>query len=378
MKICLVGELTGGVGVYGRNLLEGLLKLGLEPSVITSAPENSPGARAIPVKRYTGRGRWLPQARAFTQALKQARHEFDLIHFTDARFSVFLPRGEQAVVGTMNDYFYAITSWMKGTGSANIYSDWPLRHLYYNFTRMMERPALRRLDRILCISESVSEVLTDRYSIPAEKLSVIPYGINYGKATGEKISYPGEMILFAGGNFQRKGLGTLIQAAPRILQDFPGVRFVILGQSGDASLMKALCENRGVAAAFEFVGQVDYETLYKYYRGASIFTMPSLLEAFGIPFLEAMHCGIPVVASRVRGPDFYLQDGTNSLMAKTGEPEDLARCILEILKNKKLRGALVKNGKQTAREFKVETMARRTLAAYQAALDSRGAKAAGS
>lgn len=368
-RICLVGELTGGVGVYGQNLLRGLSELGLRPTVVTPNPEllSVPAADVVAVRRFTGRGRWLPQALVFARAVRAIQHGFDLIHFTDARFSVFLPRGEGAVVGTMNDYFYAVTSCFGRTGTKDIYGDWFFRHLYYNLTRTLEGPCLRRLAHVICISSEVSRVLDRAYAISSDRRSVVPYGIAYGTTTNVGGVSPAPLILFAGGNFQRKGLRVLIEAGRIVLARCPTARFVVLGQSADLTLMRKLCAQRGVSSAFEFVGQVDYKRLYEFYSSATVFTMPSLLEAFGIPFLEAMHCGVPVVASDVPGPDF-LRDRHNALMATTGDSTSLAMCLLEVLHDERLRKTLVENGKRTAERFTVLEMARRTNEVYEAAI----------
>jgi glycosyltransferase involved in cell wall biosynthesis len=375
MRICRVGELTGGVGVYGQNLIRGLAKLGVELTVITPTPESSPAGRALRVKRHFGRGRWLPQARAFARGLHEAAGAYDIVHFTDARFAVFAGKGGAVpIVGTMNDYFYAITGWMSGAGSFDVYEDWLLRHLYYNFTRVVERTCLRRLDGVLCIAGAVANVLHDRYAIGRDRLHVVPYGIDYGDTQVELVPGEGPMILFAGGNFQRKGLAVLIDAASTILKEFPAARFVVLGHSADRELMQQRCERAGVRRAFEFVGQVDYATLYRYYMSAHVFAMPSLLEAFGIPYLEAMHCGVPVVASDAAGPDEYLLDGTNCLVVRAGNVTELAAATVKLLRNVELARRLVENGKQTAQEFTVQQMTLRTVHAYRSVMANAAAR----
>ncbi len=363
--VCIVGELTGGVGIYGQNLIRGLAELGVDLTVVTPTPDSSPAGRVIAVPRHFGRGRWLPQARAFARGLRAIGGGYGIVHFTDARFALFARDRSTPIVGTMNDYFYAITGWFSGDGSFKIYEDWILRHIYYNFTRMLERSCLRTLDGVLCIAGAVAAVLRERYEISPSKLHVVPYGIEYGNTEVEPIVCDGPMILFAGGNFQRKGLGVLIDASARILGDFPSARFVVLGQSADRSLMERRCENAGVLRAFDFVGQVDYATLYRYYVSARVFAMPSLLEAFGIPYLEAMHCGVPVVASDVAGPDEYLRDEKNCLMARAGSAAELAGATIRILRDQQLADRLVEGGRQTARAFSIRQMAARTLDVYR-------------
>jgi glycosyltransferase involved in cell wall biosynthesis len=365
LRVCVVGELTGGVGVYGQNLLGGLRDAGVDVTVVTPTPEHSPVPQVIPVRRCLGRGRWLPQAREFAGALASMDRGFDVVHFTDARFAVLAGKQSCPVVGTMNDYFYAITGWLSGRGSADIYDDWLLRHAYYNFTRVLEARCLRRLDAVLCIASAVADVLNDRYRLERARLPIVPYGINFGRADVEPMVCTGPMVLFAGGNFQRKGLAVLIDASVQVLRVVPDARFVVVGESADRALMQRRCDQRGVRAAFDFVGQVDYRTLYRYYASARVFAMPSLLEAFGIPYLEAMHCGVPVVASDSAGPDDYLRDGDNCLVARAGDVGALAEQVTRALTDPDLAGRLVGQGRITAARFTVASMVDATIAAYR-------------
>jgi glycosyltransferase involved in cell wall biosynthesis len=365
LHVCVVGELTGGVGVYSINLLRGLRDAGVDVTVVTPTPEKSPVTDVIPVRRIMGRGRWLPQAWTFARALDTLERKFDVVHFTDARFSVFARQVACPVVGTMNDYFYAITGWLSGRGSADLYEDWLLRHAYYNVTRTIEGPSLRRLDAVLCIANAVADVLHERYSIDRSRLPVIHYGIQYGPSDAEPMPCSGPMVLFAGGNFQRKGLTILIDASVEVLRVEPAARFVIVGESPERSLMEKRCVEQGVRASFDFVGQVDYGTLYRYYVAARVFAMPSLLEAFGIPYLEAMHCGVPVVATEMPGPDDYLRDRHNCLVAKPGDAHALADRIIQLLEDRTLAGSLIDQGRRTAAAFTTDQMTAKTIAAYR-------------
>jgi glycosyltransferase involved in cell wall biosynthesis len=363
-----VGELTGGVGVYGQNLIRGLAALGLRLTVVTPTPDRSPAGRVVPVPRHNGRGRWLPQAWSFAQALRKLHEPHDVIHFTDARFAIFASKGSTPVVGTMNDYFYAVTGWFSGEGSRRVYEDWVRRHVYYNFTRSLEGPCLRRLSGVPCISHAVADTLRERYRISPSRLHVVPYGVDYGRTDVAPVPCSKPMVLFAGGNFQRKGLHVLIDASSRILAAFPTVRFVVLGQSADRQLMERRCQAAGVRGSFDFVGHVDYQTLYRYYAAASVFTMPSLLEAFGIPYLEAMHCGVPVVASDVAGPSDYLRDRKNCLVVPAGNAAALAGAVIKLVGDGQLRAQLIEGGKETARVFTVQQMAAATLGVYRSVL----------
>ena len=374
LRVCIVTEFKGGVGVYARNLIEGLKSFQIEPLIITGDSDRASNFMVIPVRRFEGRGRWLPQAYAFSRALKELQHPVDIVHFTDARYSIFTAKKKYALLGTMNDYFYAITSWFNGAGTFNIYQDWKRRHVYYNTVRSLEKRALNRLDAVICISHEVANFLSARYKISTHKLNVVHYGLTFPDIPIQRKDAPGPTILFAGGNFQRKGLHTLVDAAELIRSRFPGVQFRVLGKSPDEALMKNLCRSKGLMDAFHFCGNVSYSALFEEYARARLFVMPSFLEAFGIPYLEAMHCGVPIVASTVKGPDDFLLDGENCLKAEVGNSRHLAHQIIELLENHSLKDRLVEKGGETVKQFSVRKMTTETLDVYQRLLKNPSLK----
>ena len=372
MKVCIVGELNGGVGVYARNLIHGLRGRGVETTIITPHPDAlSDAGEIIPVPASNGRARWLPHARRFARALQKVRPACDIVHFTDARYSLFVRQRHQPVVGTMNDYFYTLTGWFQGDGTRDVYHDWISRHLYYNFIRTLEGRALRRLDGVVCIAQAVADRLHQAYRIPTDRLGVIHYGINYGPSDAEPFSKSARTVVFAGGNFQRKGLETLIRASRQVLQKVPDVRFVVLGDSAGAARLKKVAGELGVRDSFAFEGQVDYQTLYRFYSTADVFAMPSVLEAFGLPYLEAMHCGVPVIGTHMPGPDEYLVHEGNALLSAPGDSDALGRDILRLMEDRALCQKLVQGGRATAERFTVALMVNKTVAFYEKAISTR-------
>jgi glycosyltransferase involved in cell wall biosynthesis len=177
-------------------------------------------------------------------------------------------------------------------------------------------------------------------------------------------------VLFVGGNFQRKGLLVLLRAAPAIAAQVPDVRFTVIGKSYYTRGARRLADQLGVSDRFDFVGRVSYQTLAGYYAEATVLTMPSLMEAFGIPYLEGMSCGLPVVATDCRGPDEYLRNGDNALVVTPGDPEALGVALIRALTDTGLRDRLRQGGFKTAREFTPEKMAAETMAVYHDAVQS--------
>ena len=370
LRVAVVTELSGGVGVYARNLVDGLVAAGHEVTLVTPHPEAAPPvARVVTAARHTGRGRLFAQSWSFARAVERVPGPVDLVHVVDARYSQLFRPAAAPVVGTMNDYFYAITGWTSGAGTRDVYTDWRVRHVFYNVTRMVERRALRRLAGVLCISGEVREVLARRYDIDRSRLAVVPYGLEYGPTDVEPRRSGRPTVVFAGGNFQRKGLGVLLEALPTVLDRVPDLELVVIGRSKDEALMRRRVRAKGLDGAVTFVGQVSYRDLYAYYLGADVFAMPSVLEAFGIPYLEAMHCGVPVVASDSPGPTDYLRDGVNCLMPRRGDERALATALVEALTDEELRSRLVAGGRVTAAEATVTRMVERTVEAYRRLAD---------
>jgi len=175
-------------------------------------------------------------------------------------------------------------------------------------------------------------------------------------------------VLFVGGNFQRKGLLVLLRAAPAVLRQFPDTRFLIIGKSNYARGCEQLARRLGVAEQCDFLGAVSYTQLTTYYASATVLTMPSLMEAFGIPYLEGMSCGLPVVATSCAGPDEYLADEENALVVPPGQADALADALLRLLGDTALRERLRRGAKETAKAFTPARMARETLAVYERVL----------
>jgi glycosyltransferase involved in cell wall biosynthesis len=186
----------------------------------------------------------------------------------------------------------------------------------------------------------------------------------------EPTSRPEQRVLFAGGNFQRKGLATLIRAAAVLLRDLPDLRFEVVGRDTNQPALLSLARRVGVAHAFDFRGAISNEDLRNAYRRAAVFALPSLVEAFGVAILEAMASGTPVVATRVGGIPELVEHGVNGLLVEPDDPGQLAEALRQILTESKLAEALVVAGAGTALRFGVDQMMQCTYGVYARVLGS--------
>jgi glycosyltransferase involved in cell wall biosynthesis len=378
MRVCIAARLAGGVGVYSQMLVRSLVAADATVDIQLATPDPVPAelldrtrvhsvAHAGMLPTHPG---WLLDALAFRRAIRPLVRDVDLIHFTDARHALFSTGLGRPTVGTMNDYFYATVGWRPGSVS-RFYHDWPMRYLPYHLARAGERRALRALSCVISISDAVAEIVGRAYAVPAERFTTVRYGLDFStipRNAGTIGSPP--TLLFVGGNFQRKGLLVLLQAFPAVLARLPDARLTVVGRSHYSRGAKRLARRLGVLDRCDFLGAVGHHSLPRYYASATVLAMPSLMEAFGIPYLEAMSCGLPVVATSCQGPDEYLLHERNALVAPPGDAAALAKALIRMLTDQPLRDRLRAGGWETSRQFTPARMANQTLAVYRSMADT--------
>ena len=214
------------------------------------------------------------------------------------------------------------------------------------FRRVVPR-SVRRAARVLAISERTKRDLVELYDVPDEKIVVTPLGVDPAFRPGVG---RGTYLLFVGAIQQRKDpLAAAAAAAAN------GLQLVVVGPEKDAALANELR-----LAGADVRGYVPKEQLAELYRGAAALVLPSRYEGFGLPVVEAMASGTPVVAA----PDEALREvaGDAALFA---EPSELAGAVRAALDD---RERLVAAGLERARMFTWQETARRTLDVYRALL----------
>ncbi len=196
--------------------------------------------------------RWLSLSWHFARALAglQKSQAFDLVHFTDARESMFsnsaVPR-----VGNINDTYAAERHSL--AYYRQYYADWLQRWLYYQFLHIVEKSILPRLDAVIANSRYTAETILRNYPVSPAKMFVCYKSVNieYWQENAAVFRVPHDpeqpQILFTGTNMQRKGLPSLIRAAPEIIREFPRARFVVVGEDRMIPQFKQLCLQAGRA-----------------------------------------------------------------------------------------------------------------------------------
>jgi glycosyltransferase involved in cell wall biosynthesis len=211
------------------------------------------------------------------------------------------------------------------------------------FRRVVPRAA-RRAAHILAVSERTKRDLMELYGVPERRIAVTPHGVDpvfRPDGTG------GDYLLFVGAVQERKDPLAAARAAEEA-----GLPLVVVGPERDRALAREL-ERRGARVR----GYVRREELAELYRGAACLLLPTRYEGFGLPVLEAMASGTPVVAT----PDPALREVAGDA-AVYAEPDRLAEGVRRALAE---RDRLVALGLERARRFTWEETARRTAEVYR-------------
>lgn len=385
LNICIVTQqyknIYSGVGLHANILVNDLINTGHSVTIIlpeNQKPEYYPaGARIKTVNNpylSSTQARWFFLSHSFSIAIKELSKEinFDLIHFTDVRESFFCDTNIP-IIGNINDTYSAdlqSLSYYK-----KHYSDWLVRWLYYFIVHQIEARKLSKPSCVIANSHYTYETIKQNYPKSCVKLALCYKSVDTdryaelakSKQYGEvKINEP--MILFVGGNMQRKGVPDIIDASPDIIKRFPNVQFLIVGGDKAIDKLREKCKKNGVASNFRFTGWCSQDKIVDYYKNGTLFVMPSLTEALGVTFLEAMAAGIPVIGTNVGGIPEIIQDGVNGRLVPVNSPKSIANTIIELLSDETSRKIISKNALETVRNFSIENMMKCTMEIYKKVL----------
>lgn len=228
---------------------------------------------------------------------------------------------------------------------------------------------------IITDSQSTKQDIIDILKIPERKIKVIypgcalRYNVNQKQATSnirEMYKIKEDYILSVGTREPRKNLQRLIQAFVLLKNELPNLSLVIVGKYGwGKDIDNFKFKSSSWQTNIKLLGYVPKEELFSLYSGAECFVYPSLYEGFGLPILEAMASGCPVVTSNVSSmPEVA---GKAAVLVNPESIEDISSGIKRALNE---REELIKKGKQRAKNFSWEKTAEETLSVYLEAAHS--------
>ena len=256
-----------------------------------------------------------------------------------------------------------------------IFPQYLRNRLVYAYARTMFWTAVHRASRILTVSEASKNDILRFFDVPSERVTVIYNAIDnrfYEEPTDEQIARVREryqlhdrFLMYAGNVKPHKNLERLIDAFVLLRKNGLGdVKLLITGSeiSRYATLRRAV-HRHNLHKHVRFLGYQSEETLAALYRLADVFVFPSLYEGFGLPPLEAMASGTPVVVSNVSSLPEVVGDA--GLLVNPYDPQAIADGISRVLVDKKLREELSARGVVRARAFSWPESVKRIRQIYQ-------------
>ncbi len=243
------------------------------------------------------------------------------------------------------------------------------------FFRTLMPIAARRATALIAISESTCQDMTRVLAVPPAKISVIPYGIapdfrpvpaSMSADARRRFGLPNPCIVYVGNLEPRKNLVALLQAFARLVERGLPHSLVLVGSRGwhDDDIFSTSRSLR-LADRVLFLGYVPQAELPAIYGAADAFIYPSLYEGFGLPLLEAMACGVPVVTSNVSSMPEVVADA--GILVDPHSVDALADGLQRVVTDRSLHDELSRKGLERAKLFTWDRTARETLAVYERA-----------
>jgi glycosyltransferase involved in cell wall biosynthesis len=170
-------------------------------------------------------------------------------------------------------------------------------------------------------------------------------------------------VVTVGRLVRRKNLPVLVEAVAALGR--PDVHLLVVGDGPEQGALEALARERGLAGRVQFRGFVPQAEKYQLLANADLFALPSLHEAFGLVYLEAMHCGLPVVAAKPGGQEDYLEEGVTGFLLPPDDREGLTRALRRLVEDPALRARMGAVNRERARGFTATAAARRYAALFE-------------
>lgn len=232
----------------------------------------------------------------------------------------------------------------------------------------LERMGMNAADRVIAVSRLTKAVVHTKYGVPNEKIDVVYNGVEQDQAQpflGNAIEKDEKIVLFLGRITMQKGPEYFIQAAKRVLEVYPKVKFVVAGSGDMAVRMIEDAAAQGIGHKVLFTGFLRGKDVDKVYAMADCYVMPSVSEPFGIAPLEAMRNDTPVIVSKQSGVAEVL---THALKVDFWDTDEMANKIVAVLKYPPLSKTLTEHGRFELRGLTWDGASEKCIKTYARAI----------
>ena len=223
---------------------------------------------------------------------------------------------------------------------------------------MGRRFGLRCATKITALTQFTAQRLSKFNGVAAHKIELHPPALEPGFVTGNGNSIrsqfpPGAKILLTVSRLEsseRKGVDNVVQALSDLLRVCHETHYVVVGEGNDSVRLQEIARTNGVADRVHFVGTKVGQELSDYYDACDVYVMPSLLEGFGIVFIEAMAFGKPVVGGKHGGTLDLIDDERTGFLVENGNVPKLATVLEILLKDDQRRKQMGEAGRRCVKE----------------------------
>jgi phosphatidylinositol alpha-1,6-mannosyltransferase len=323
----------GGIAKFNRDFLQALGDCALVERVyalprLIPQPTNEPIPEAVVYDRKAAGGRSAFLRRLLTHTWRCEGINLVVcghLHLLPAAWLVARLRGARLVL-----IIHGVEAW---TPSKRQVANW----------------VARRVDAVIAVSRHSAEKFARWSKVPIERMFVLPNCVDLDEfrpqacdpVLTKRYGVERNRVLLTVGRLESqeryKGFDEVIELMPRLLKEFPDLKYLIVGEGDDRARLEAKAANCGVAQHVIFAGQIPESEKVAHYNLADAFVMPSTGEGFGIVLIEAAACGVPVIGSRTDGSSEALRHGLLGRLVDPRQPEDLIDAIGAVFKNPALR-----------------------------------------
>ena len=373
---------VGGQGVYTRHLAKALVDLGHHVEVLGGQPypvldERIPLVKLPSLDIYNDHfpmrmpGLWelknwtdfvevtafsagtFPEPLAFSmRAWDHLRHrqgEFDIVQDNQCLGYGLLLIERQLGLPILGTIHHPITvdRRLEMEAADGWYKRLSLRR-WYAFVDMQTQVA-QRLKRIITVSENSFKDIVQDHKVKPENMAVVPVGVDIDlfKPLPSVKPIPGRLVTTASADVTMKGLKYLLEAVAKLRTERDDVHLVVIGKRKPGGASDEAIKKLGIEDHVEFITGVPEERIIELYSEAELAVVPSLYEGFSLPAIEAMACGVPLVATTGGAlPEVAGTDGDTAMLVEPADSEALAAKLRWALDQKNLRPTIGARGRQ--------------------------------
>ncbi|MCP4689858.1 MAG: glycosyltransferase family 4 protein [Desulfobacterales bacterium] len=403
LKICLLSYRSnphsGGQGVYIRNLSKALVNLGHQVDVICGPPDlplsegvgcvklpcldlynpddlfRLPGLRELadPINLIEWLGvstMGFPEPFTFgVRAYLYLRDKFrryDIIHDNQClAYGVWAMSKSAPCVATIH---HPITVDRDLAVKAAPFFWQKMKHLrWYSLVGMQKRVA-RTLSRVITVSDCARKDIAREFKIARDRFRIVPNGVDTElfHPVPDTPREPGRIMVTNSADVPLKGLAYLLRAAARVSESRE-IRLIVIGEPRKNGRIVRLVRELGIGRMIRFTGRVDQAEFIRQYARASAAVVPSLYEGFGLPAIEAMACGVPVISTT--GGALPEVVGDAGVLIPPADHEAMARAIASLLDDPGRARRVGRAGYERVQKyFTWEKAARATARVYREAI----------